>query len=282
MDADFIEPDLVLTKDGVLVVNHDVNLRTITDVASRSEFSCRATTRTIEHATETGWFSDDFTLSEFKSLKARQYYPERDQMYNDLLPKVSLSDVLEYAIQINTLRKARGQKLIGVYIETKHPGYFRERLDYDMEELLYEELLRHNLASWKNATEICPIILQSFFPDSLDKLGLLTDLPRILLLLSTVQITPEVIDFAQSRVHGLGPALTQLYHSDLSLTGVIESAHEAGLKVHAYTLKDDDNPFSKPLPELYQVLLSTLDGVFAEFPDTAKMARDSLKGKSTL
>ena len=277
MGAHFIEPDLVLTKDGILVVNHDVNLRDITDIEDHPEFACRVSTRTIEHVTETGWFSDDFTFAEFKSLKARQRYPNRDHMYDDLLPRVSLDEVLEYALETNKRRIARNLPLVGVYIETKHPDYYKERLDFVMEDILYETLLRYNLANWKAASEICPIILQSFYPDSLERLRQLTDLPLILLLSSSVHITSEVIDFAKSRVHGIGPALTQLYTKDLASTGAIEAAQEAGLKVHAYTLKDDDNPFDRPLSDVYKVVLTTLDGIFAEFPDTARVISEELR-----
>jgi len=282
MGAHFIEPDLVLTKDGALVVNHDVNLRDITDIADRPEFACRVATRTIEHTTETGWFSDDFTLAEFKSLKGRQRYVSRDHTYDDLLPRVSLDEVLNYAIETNKLRIIQKLPLIGVYIETKHPGYFREQLGLEMEDLLYEELLRHNLGSWRNASQTCPIILQSFYPDSIERLGVLMDLPLILLLSSSVHITQEVIGYAQSRVHGIGPALTQLYTSDLTSTGVIEAAHKAGLKVHPYTLKDDDNPFTETLSEVYRVFLSTADGVFAEFPDTARVMSEELRKKTAV
>lgn len=282
MGSHFIEPDIVLTKDGALVVNHDVNLKDITDIADRPDFACRVATRTIEHVTETGWFSDDFTLAEFKSLKGRQRYQNRDHTYDDLLPRVSLDEVLNYAIETNERRLAQNLPLVGVYIETKHPEYFREQLGLEMEDLLYEELLRHNLGNWRNASETCPIILQSFYPDSLERLRQLTDLPLILLLLNTVHITKEVIAFAQPRVHGIGPALTQLYTSNLISTGGTEAAHEAGLKVHPYTLKDDDNPFAQTLSQVYRVIMSSADGVFAEFPDTARVMNEELREKTAV
>ena len=208
MGAHFIEPDLVLTKDGALVANQDVNLRDITDIADRPEFACRVATRTIEHVTETGWLSDDLTLAEFKLLRGRQRYAGRDHAYDDLLP--SLDDILQYAINTNTQRKALHLPLIGVYLETKHPGYFCEQLDLEMEDLLYEALLRYNLTTWQRASEVCPVVLQSFYPESLERLAQLTDLPLVLLLLSSLKINEAAISFAQERYHGIGPALTQL------------------------------------------------------------------------
>lgn len=279
MGAHFIEPDLVLTKDGALVANNDVNLRSITDIADRPEFACRVATRTIEHVTETGWFSDDLTLQEFKSLKGRQRYEGRDHAYDDLLPRVSLEEILNYAIETNRQRKTQNLPLVGVYLETKHPGYFRDQLGFEMEDLLYEELLRHGLGTWRNASESCPVVLQSFYPDSLERLAQLTDLPRVLLLLRSVKVNSEVIDFAQARVHGIGPILTQLYSNDLVSTGGIEAAQAAGLKVHAYTFRDDENPFSKPLAEVQRVLLEDLDGVFTEFPDTMRLRSEEMREK---
>jgi glycerophosphoryl diester phosphodiesterase len=282
MGAHFIEPDLVLTKDGALVANQDVNLRDITDIADRQEFACRVATRTIEHVTETGWFSDDLTLSEFKLLRGRQRFADRDHAYDDLLPRVSLDDILQYAINANIQRKTLNLPLIGVYIETKHPGYFREQLDLEMEDLLYEALLRYNLTTWQSASEICPVVLQSFYPDSLDRLGQLTDLPRVLLLLSSLEINEAVIDFAQERYHGIGPSLTQLYTSSLESKGAIEAAHAAGLKVHAYTFRDDDNPFDRPLAEVQRTVLKSLDGIFTEFPDTMRVRMEELRQKEAI
>ena len=119
MGADFIEPDLVATKDGVLVARHEPNITGTTDVATRPEFASRKTTKNVDGVNEEGWFVSDFTLAELKTLRAVQPLSDRDQSYNGKFQIPTFEEVLDLA-------KAEGTKAgrtVGVYPETKHPTY---------------------------------------------------------------------------------------------------------------------------------------------------------------
>jgi len=123
MGADFIEPDLVSTKDHVLVTRHENEISGTTDVASRPEFASRRTTKTIDGVPVTGWFTEDFTLAEIKTLRAVERIPavrQRNTLYNGLFEVPTLDEVLRLRERLS--RELRRE--IGVYPETKHPSHF--------------------------------------------------------------------------------------------------------------------------------------------------------------
>ena len=119
MGADFIEPDLVPTKDGVLIARHENEIAATTDVAER--FPDRKRTKTIDGQSITGWFSEDFTLAEIQTLRARERLPFRSHAYDGKFQIATFDEVIELAQRLGT---ARGRP-VGVYPETKHPTYFR-------------------------------------------------------------------------------------------------------------------------------------------------------------
>ncbi len=152
MGADFIEPDLVATKDGALIARHEPNITGTTDVASHPEFASRKTTRMVDGVAETGWFATDFTLAEIKTLRAVQPLSERDASYNGIFSIPTLQEVLDLA-------KAEGTRLgrsIGVYVETKHPSY------HVRAGLKLEDRLLALLASYGYSQKSSPVIIQSF------------------------------------------------------------------------------------------------------------------------
>lgn len=152
MGADFIEPDLVATKDGHLVARHEPNITSTTDVASRPEFASRKTKRMVDGVEEEGWFATDFTLAELKTLRAIQPLAERDQSYNGKFQIPTLREVLDLA-------KTEGGKVgrvIGVYPETKHPTYHEDA------GLKLEDRLLAILAEYGYTKKDSPVILQSF------------------------------------------------------------------------------------------------------------------------
>lgn len=152
MGADFIEPDLVATKDGELIARHEPNITGTTDVASHPEFASRKTTRTVDGVAETGWFATDFTLAEIKTLRAVQPFSDRDQSHNGKYQIPTLREVLELA-------KSEGSKagrVIGVYPETKHPTYHVDA------GLKLEDRLLDILASYGYTKKDSPVIIQSF------------------------------------------------------------------------------------------------------------------------
>ncbi len=150
--ADFIEPDLVATKDGELVARHEPNITNTTDVADRAEFASRKTTKTVDGVAETGWFASDFTLAEIKTLRAKQAFAERSQAFNGLYAIPTLREVLDLAKSEGT----RVGRTIGVYPETKHPTY------HNGLNLSLEDRLLVILSSYGYTAKTSPIIIQSF------------------------------------------------------------------------------------------------------------------------
>ena len=152
MGADFIEPDLVATKDGELIARHEPNITGTTDVASHPEFAARKTTRLVDGVAETGWFATDFTLAEIKTLRAIQPLSDRDAQYNGKFSIPTLKEVLDLAKSEST----RVGRTIGVYPETKHPTYHVDA------GLKLEDRLLTILASYGYTQKSSPVIIQSF------------------------------------------------------------------------------------------------------------------------
>ena len=152
LGADFIEPDLVATRDGELVARHEPNITSTTDVAGRPEFASRRTTKTVDGVAETGWFASDFTLAEIKTLRAIQPAAERDQSFNGRYTIPTLREVLDLA----RTESARVGRTVGVYPETKHPT-FHTGLN-----LALEDRLLTVLASYGYTAKTSPVIIQSF------------------------------------------------------------------------------------------------------------------------
>jgi glycerophosphoryl diester phosphodiesterase len=152
MGADFIEPDLVATKDGELIARHEPNITNTTDVADRAEFANRKTTKNVDGVAETGWFASDFTLAEIKTLRAKQAFAERNQSFNGLYAIPTLREIIDLARSEST----RVGRTIGVYPETKHPT-FHIGLN-----LALEDRLLAILSSYGYTAKTSPIIIQSF------------------------------------------------------------------------------------------------------------------------
>jgi len=149
--ADFIEPDLVSTKDGVLIARHEPNITDTTDVADRPEFADRFTTRMVDGVEEEGWFADDFTLEEIKTLRTVQRLDFRDQSFNGQFEIPTLNEIIDLVQEV----EAETGKEIGMYIETKHPTYFDE-LGLSTDEPLVQTLLEQDF------TDPDRLFIQSF------------------------------------------------------------------------------------------------------------------------
>lgn len=152
MGADFIEPDLVATRDGALVARHEPMLGGTTDVADRPEFAARKTTRKVDGVDVTDWFAGDFTLAEIRQLRAKQAMAERDQSMNGKLQIPTFQEVIALAKN----ESARLGRTIGVYPETKHPTFHGE-IGLPLEDRLLDAL---KAAGWTEKTS--PVIVQSF------------------------------------------------------------------------------------------------------------------------
>ena len=152
MGADFIEPDLVVTKDGILIARHEPMLSGTTDVANRPEFASRKTTRKVDGVETTDWFAGDFTLAEIKQLRAKQAMADRDQSKNGQFQIPTLQEVVDLA---KKEAAARG-RVIGIAPETKHPT-FHAAIGLPIEDRLVA-LLKE--AGWADAS--APVVIQSF------------------------------------------------------------------------------------------------------------------------
>jgi glycerophosphoryl diester phosphodiesterase len=174
LGADFIEPDLVSTKDGYLIARHEVNIKDTTNVADHPEFASHFTSKIIDGVTESGWFTDDFTLAEIKTLRAKERLPFRDQSFNGMFEIPTLEEIINLVKQeeANTGRK------VGIYPETKHPTY-HQSVGFPLEDNLVTRLTNANF------TDPSRIFIQSFEVANLQYLNTKIDVPLIQLLDAT-------------------------------------------------------------------------------------------------
>ncbi|HET8755524.1 MAG TPA: glycerophosphodiester phosphodiesterase family protein, partial [Solirubrobacteraceae bacterium] len=180
MGADYIEPDLVATKDGHLIARHEPNMVATTDVATRPKFASREDTRMVDGASDTGFFASDFTLAEIKQLRAVQPLPERSQRYNGKFKIPTFEEILDLVE-----RKERElHRTIGVYPETKHPTY-HERLGLPLEGRLVAALKRHGLDHRGS-----PVFIQSFEQSNLKRLNRMTPV-RLVQLVDANDVNPD-------------------------------------------------------------------------------------------
>ena len=278
MGADFIEPDLVSTKDGVLVARHENEIGATTDVAAR--FPDRRRTRTVDGKTIDGWFTEDFTLAEIKTLRARERLPFRSHAYDGQFAIPTLDEVIELA---RRLGKARGRE-VGIYPETKHPTYFR-RIGLPLEERLIASLDHHG---WNQRR--APVFIQSFEPGNLRALRKITPVRLVQLLEAGSQVDDGTLKTTASYADVIGPEKTLVQPVSeegllLAPTDLVERAHRAGLAVHVWTLRREREFLPSgyrgdPIQEFRRFRQLGVDGVFTDFPDLAVAAHrpDSLAG----
>jgi glycerophosphoryl diester phosphodiesterase len=172
LGADYVEPDLVATKDGVLIARHEPNLIGTTDVSKRPEFAGRKRMATVDGVQEEGFFASDFTLAEIKQLRAVQAFGERDQSFNGLYQIPTLEEI----IHLVRMKGKEVGRVVGIYPETKHPTY-HQRIGLPLEDRLLEVLTRNGLN--RKGT---PVFIQSFEVANLKYLRKHTPLPLIQLI----------------------------------------------------------------------------------------------------
>jgi len=268
MGADFIEPDLVATRDGVLIARHENEIGGTTDVAAR--FPDRKRTKTIDGVAVTGWFTEDFTLAEIRTLRAKERLEFRSHEWDGQYPVPTFDEVIALAQQL-------GRELgrpIGVYPETKHPTYFRQ-IALPLEERLVAALERHG---WNAAG--APVFIQSF-ETNLRELRPRTPV-RLVQLVEREAPTNEALRTIRTYADGIGPNTRLIIPQQadgtlLPPTDLVRRAHAAGLLVHVWTLRSD--PVF--LPAAYKGDAAAeyrrfrdlgVDGIFTDFADAATRA----------
>lgn len=265
MGADFIEPDLVSTKDGVLIARHENEIGSTTDVANR--FPDRKRTRTIDGQSLTGWFTEDFTLAEIKTLRARERLAFRSHAYDGQFAIPTFDEVLDLAQRMGDARK----RPVGVYPETKHPTYFRG-ISLPLEERLLEALQRHG---WNDRA--APVFIQSFEQGNLRELRKKTTVRLIQLVNTPAMIEGEGLKAIAAYADGIGPEkrLVIPVNADGSLaapTDLVARAHALNLLVHVWTVRTEKDFLpagyhGNVAAEFEALRRLGVDGVFTDFPD---------------
>ncbi|MEH1947929.1 MAG: esterase-like activity of phytase family protein [Nostoc sp.] len=349
--ADFIEPDLVVTKDGVLIARHEPALavlnadgtvnfnNTTTDVYKHPEFADRKKTVSLDGNTLTGWFAEDFTLAEIKTLRAEERLPFRDHSFDDQFEIPTFTEIINLVKQV----EADTGKKIGIYPETKHPTYFADEATYvgttnkinrNISQLLIDALKANNF------TDPSRIFIQSFEVGNLKELhdrimpAAGVDIPLVQLLdASDIDIngkiiesqpydlkvngdtrtygdlrTPEGLAEVATYADGIGPwkrmivsvkgtdangdgkaddvngdgAVNDADKTTLPPSTLIQDAHNAGLQVHPYTFRAEDQYLAADYKgqlalEIQQFYQLGVDALFSDFPDIADEVRDRLR-----
>jgi glycerophosphoryl diester phosphodiesterase len=302
MGADYIEPDLVSTKDHILVARHENDITGTTDVAAHPEFADRRTSKTIDGRPITGWFTEDFTLAELRSLRAVERLPNlrpANTAFNGLYQVPTFQEVIDLA-------KRAG---VGIYPETKHPTYF-DSIGLSLEEPLLATL-RANGLDRRGAK----VFIQSFETANLKELHTRTRLPLVQLIDEVGApydlvvagdprtyadlVTPQGLAEIATYADGVGPSKNLIVPRDaagnlLAPTSLVRDAHRAGLVVHPWTFRRENNflplDFRQGNPASPEFLRATgdfpaelrlffrlgVDGLFSDNPDTAVATRHEL------
>lgn len=288
--ADFIEPDLVLTKDGVLVARHENEISETTDVAGHPEFADRRATKRIDGKEVTGWFTEDFTLAELKTLRAKERIPKLRGTANDgkfAIP--TFEEILDLLARVN---KGRDHP-VGVYPETKHPSYFAAI------GLPHEGSLLALLDRYGYRGRTAPVFIQSFEVGNLKAIRAKSDLPLIQLMDGeggpaddpkssyAAMATPAGLKAVAAYTDGIGPNKDMVIPRGAlgtlgEPTSLVRDAHAAGLKVHPWTFRRENyflpladkggiNPAGHGdlAAEIHAYLKTGIDGLFSDNPREA-------------
>ncbi|MET4922563.1 glycerophosphodiester phosphodiesterase [Streptomyces sp. PSRA5] len=300
LGAHVIEQDLVPTKDGHLVCRHENDITATTDVADHPEFAGRKATKSVDGVSLTGWFTEDFTLAELKTLRAKERIPQQRQhstLYNGRWEIPTFEEVLRWADEEG---RRRGEP-VWLYVETKHPTYFRG-LGLGLEERLAKLLRRYG-----RDRRDSPLFLQSFEPTSMQRMAKLVSTPRVVLFdAANTQpwdfkqsgdprfvadlITPEGLKWIASFAQGIGPWVDLIIPKDKTgklgePTTLVRDAHAKGLILHPYTMRNensflpadfrigtDPNAYGDAFGAFKAYFAQGIDGIFTDNPDTGLLA----------
>lgn len=296
LQADYIEPDLCLTKDGILVAIHDILLDDVTDVAAK--YPGRNKTKDVYGIITSGYFVSDFTLAEIKTLKLHQRLPYRSTIYDDLFTIPTLDEIM------NLLQKEykTNNITIGLYVEIKYPSYHNSLgFNMKMEDKLLQSLYMagyniNGTGVYRNTKNVVPVIIQCFESASLVYLRPKTQVPIVQLVeinSSSTELSPTgminalskelVIEISQY-ADGIGP--DKEFFTFMTIAdgrSLVDLAHSLNLVIHPWTFRADsgilawqdiNNNFYKEQSFFFECL--NIDGLFGEFPDMTKQVVDNL------
>ena len=284
LGADYIEPDLVISKDGVLIARHENEISQTTDIAAHPEFTHLKTTKIIDGEVKTGWFTEDLTIAEIKTLTAKERIPEirhQNTGYHGCLQIPTLAEIIDLAKKYH----------VGIYPETKHPSYFQS-IGLSLENSLLTALKDVDI----------PVFIQSFEVGNLQELFQLTNLPLVQLIndygqpydltingdsltyqdMILTQGLKKIAEYAQAIGVNKNLVVPKDKNGKLkSATPLIQNAHQEGLLVHSWTFRNENYflplDFQDKPPEEYKLFFQLgLDGVFSDFPDTAINVRNDI------
>jgi glycerophosphoryl diester phosphodiesterase len=304
MGADYVEPDLVSTKDHVLVARHENDITGTTDVAGHQEFASRKTTKIIDGNSITGWFTEDFTFAELRTLRAKERLPAirpANTAFDGLYQIPTLQEVIDLAKRHH----------VGIYPETKHPTYFRG-IGLPLEEPLVATLRANGYKGSK-----AKVFIQSFEVGNLKKLNRMTDVPLVQLIDEVGKpydfvvsgdprtyadlVKPAGLAEIATYADGIGPSKNLIVPRDAQNrltkpTTLVRDAHKAGLVLHPWTFRRENNflpeDFRQGNPASPVYLTATgdfpaelrlfyelgVDGVFSDNADVAVAVREEVFG----
>ena len=286
--ADYIEPDLVPTRDMVLVARHETEISGTTDVAERKEFADRRRSKEIDGRLVSGWFVEDFTLAELRTLRAKERLPHLrpgNARFDGFYQVPTFAEI----VALVRAKEADSGRRIGLYPELKHPAYLLQHEGIDTVDLLVTALRKEGLADGDD-----PVFVQSFDIAPLQRLDKMIDLPLVQLVAAeggpadepamsyAAMTTPSGLADIARYADVIGAEAQLLVGSDGKPTRLVEAAHEAGLQVHAWTLRKENAFLPPPLragddpsaPGDYAAAFKLLqaagvDGVFTDDPALA-------------
>lgn len=302
MGADFIEPDLVLTKDGVLVARHENEISETTNVADKPEFADRKTTKSIDGTDYAGWFTEDFTLAELKTLRAKERLPDIRVENTSRDGQFEIPTFEEVLLLLKKHEEKTGER-VGVYAETKHPSYFAS-IGLPHAKPMLELLKKYGFSDADD-----PVFIQSFEVANLRELNTKTNIRLVQLvaerggpsdmpdvsyanMLTATGLT-EIAQYAD----GIGPSKNLVIPRSImgylrSPTGLVAAAHKAGLLVHPWTFRAENVFLPKEFEadgsasaigdmkgEIGVFLATGIDGLFSDNPLEAVMATDNFSAK---
>src|SRR5208283_932628 len=277
--ADYIEPDLVMTRDGVLVSRHENEISGTTDVALHPEFAARRRSQTVDGKPMTGWFTEDFTLEEIQTLRARERLPElrpANRVFDGRFSIPTFEQIMQLVRDVN--RSRSGGLKVGVYPETKHPAHFAGL------GLPQEGAVLKTLQAFGYAGEGAPVFIQSFDPHNLRKLRDMTRLPLVQLLEREIGDLDRVAQYADA----IG------IEKPLASADAVARAHALELAVHVWTFRAENEFLPADLKtgaapaahgdlpaEIERYLARGIDGFFTDFPAIGVSVRDAAaRGRS--